>query len=483
MTVVEALAEFKLSSIYILQTSFPDGRIKRGTCFSIAQDLLLTANHVIEGASTINVYLTSDSAARNQFVVAEYIYHNEKLDIAILKLPSGTTSSYLNLYETSVSLDSDVKTCGYPVEKEYYPTPLRVKVTNNFEHVITREYSFEVSQSDTVSKYSGMSGAPVMRNEHCIGILLVQQSCNTLYAISVKDFLQDAKCKKILENNGINITIQEGISYKAPDHPKSPFKYSINCNAGAPNIKGIEIGFTLRQWNLHNFTEIVYDWVIDYCLSHKARSDFNGGDRSLFKYARAHYPADDLNALGDLCLHIAIRESYSTIPVMNKVFDMNNKTFSCTHAVLNFDSIELWIGVSAVSTCIEDAVTSIIESIEYIIDIKSLKNRLVTLTSEIHESWPHKEKLQRLADSNLELDDRFDKIIIPIFIMHNSELITDYDKKTFISLFYEKISECRVLLKSGVDESLIELIDLRVFYFPVSDIHEVNAALLKEFNS
>ncbi|WP_394146881.1 Hachiman antiphage defense system protein HamA [Shewanella atlantica] len=480
---VGGLEEFKLASIYVLHTCFPGGSTKRGTCFSIAQDLLLTANHVVEGASTINVYLTSDSFAQNQNVVAENIYHNEKLDIAVLKLPDGTTSSHLDLYETRVNLDSDVKSCGYPVEKEHYPAPLKVKVTNNFEHITTREYSFEVSQSDTVSKYSGMSGSPVMHNERCIGILLVQQSSNTLYAVSVKDCLRDASLKKVIEASGVGIAVQEGISYKAPDYPTSPFKYCINCDAEAPNIRGIEIGFTLKQWNLSDFTERVYDWIVDYCLTHKQQANFTGGSRSLFKFARSQYPINDLSAFGDLCLHIAIRESYSTIPVMNKVFDVNNKTFSCTHAVLNFDSIELWIGASAVTTCIEDAISSAIESINYVTNIKSLKSRLFTLTSEIDDSWPHKDKLQRLADSSREINERFDKIIIPIFIMHDSDLITNYDSTNFMALFYERISECRELLKSGVNDSQIELIDLRVFYFPVSDINEVNAALLKELNS
>ncbi|OJW62413.1 MAG: hypothetical protein BGO64_17855 [Aeromonas sp. 62-46] len=126
---------------------------------------------------------------------------------------------------------------------------------------------------------------------------------------------------------------------------------------------------------------------------------------------------------------------------------------------------------------------SAIESVNYIIDVKSLKNRLIALTSEIDESWPHKDKLQRLADSKLNLDERFDKIIIPIFLMHNSELITQYDKEKFIELFYEKVAECRGLLKEGIDHKAIDLIDLRVFYFPVSDIKKVNAALLEELNS
>lgn len=477
------LQEFNLECIYLLSALLPNASIRRGTCFSIAKDLLLTANHVVNGASSIQIFLSSDLFSLGQGIYAECIYSNENLDIAILAVPEGTTNNAMPLYSTAVNLDSDVKSCGYPVEKEHYHAPIRLKVTNTFSHMSSREYSFEVSQSNTVTKYSGMSGSPIMHEKYCIGILLVQQGGNTLYALSVKDFLMDTVLQDIVNKYDVKITVQDGIEYKSPDYPSSPFKYCINCNADHPNIKGIDIGFTMKQWNISEFAESVYDWIIDYSLSHKEKTNFNGSDRSLFKYARSNYPVDDLNALGDLCLHISIRESYSTIPIMNKVFDINNKTFSCTHAVLNFDGIELWIGASAVTQSIEEATLSAIERIKYIMDVKSLRNRLIMLTSEIDASWPHREKLKRLADSNLELEERFDKIIIPVFIMHDSELIKNYNKDNFLLLFNEKVASCRELLKKDIEESIINLIDLRVFYFPVSDINEVNGALQRELNS
>ncbi|WP_067215603.1 Hachiman antiphage defense system protein HamA [Marinomonas gallaica] len=482
MTAV-ALEEFKLESIYLLHASFPDEKTKRGTCFSISQDLLLTANHVVDGATLVKVYLTSDAFADGTHIEAECVYKNEAIDIAVLRLPAGTTSSAFDLYATSVNLDSDVKSCGYPVEKEHYPAPIRVKVTNSFEHMTSREYSFEISQSDTVSKYSGMSGSPVLYDHYCIGILLVQQGTNTLYALSTKDFLNDSSIREIVDASDVNVVAQEGIGYKAPPCPASPFNYDICCNDEHPNIKGVDIGFTMKRWNLDEFTESVYDWIVDYCLSYKDKANFKGSERGLFKYARANYHADDLNAIGDLCLHIAIRESYSTIPVMNKVFDVNNKTFSCTHAVLNFDTVELWIGASSVSSNIEEAVNVAVSNVEYIVNIKALKSRLIMLTSEIDESWPHKEKLEKLADSSLDLEERFDKIIIPIFIMHDSEVISNYEKDNFKDLFLQKIQECRGLLKSGINEELVNLIDFRVFYFPVSDVEKVNSSLIEELNS
>lgn len=480
----EITKEFKLDSIYIVEVQLADNNKRRGTCFSISGDLILTANHVVENAILVKIYLSSDDFASGESIDATCIYRNAQLDVALLRVESGKTSSYIELYRTVINLDSEVKSCGYPIEKGHYYAPITVEVTNSFAHMTSKEWSFEVSQSDTVSQYKGMSGSPVMYGGRCIGVLLVQQGGNTLYSVSTDDLLKDKSIYEIVAAEGIHVVSQEGIDYKAPPHPDSPFKYCIHCTSDIPSIKGVDIGFTFEEWNLDIFTEKVYNWIADYSLSYKQRAQFEGNERALFKSARNNYPASDLKALGDLCLHIAIRESYSTIPIMNRVFDQNNKTFSCTHAILNFENIELWIGASSVSTSIEDAVNQAVDNVNYIASLQSLKTRLYTLTSEIDSSWPHKDKLERLADSNLPIDERFDKVVVPIFIMHDSEIITGYDKKNFLEAFEAKIHECRGLIKGGgIKEGLVSLIDLKVFYFPVSSISELNEALIKELNS
>ena len=64
--------------------------------------------------------------------------------------------------------------------------------------------------------------------------------------------------------------------------------------------------------------------------------------------------------------------------------------------------------------------------------------------------------------------------------MHNSELISSYDKENFMKLFNEHAQSCRELLKTDLKDGSVEFVNLRVFYFPVSDIEELNSALLEE---
>lgn len=474
--------EFQLDSVYVVEALSGDSKVERGTCFLISKDLVLTANHVIKKASLIKIFLTSDDYSSGTYVEAECIYMNEGLDFAILKISdkSQSLSKSVSLFSTKISLDTEVRSCGYPVEKEHYCTPINVRITNTFDHMRSNEYSFEVSQTPNVSRYQGMSGSPIFYQDSCIGLLLAQQGSNTLYAISIKDMLIDESVRNIFDENEVQVSIQQGIEYEPPICPPSPFTYRINCNKGLPNIKGIEIGFSQKQWNVGLFSERIYDWLIDYSLSHKEKSIFKDSQRRAFKHARSKYEKDDLNALGDLCLHIAIRETYSTIPIVNKAFDLRNKNFSCTHVVLNTDQLELWIGASSVCTTLEEAVQVAVDNIKYITSIDSLQNRLIMLTSEIDETWPYKEKLERIADDDLNMDDRFDKIIIPIFIMHNSEIITNYDKNNFTNLLSEKIQECRELLATNITH---DLINVKVFYFPALDVNQLNSALAKELNS
>ncbi|MCH4244532.1 Hachiman antiphage defense system protein HamA [Acinetobacter gerneri] len=476
--------EFRLHSIFIIESVNNNGKKIRGSGFAISENYILTANHnLVEDYQNIKVYKTTDHLVEEKYFEVSCIISNDKLDVALLEIIDQKIENHIDLYMTSINIDSEVLTCGYPLEKGYHDAPIKVKVTNNFDNIKECDYSFEVSQSSTITNYAGMSGAPVIYNKNCIGILVVQQGKNTLYAVSIKDILDDKELRAKINDIGINIINQEGFDYKPPELFKSPFKYCINCYDGEPNIKGIDIGFTFKEWNVQNFTELLYEWIIDYSLSIKERKNFLGNGRQLFKYAKSNYPEDDLNALADLCLHVAIRESYKTIPIMNKIIDIKNKTFSCTHAVLNFDKLELWIGASAVNKTIEEAVENAIKNIKYLIDHKSLNNRFYALTNQIDHTWPHQDKLKRLSDGTLPLDQRCDKIIIPVFIMHDSELINKFDTQNFFNLFSQHIKYCRDILNNDTKESNIELIDLRVFCFPVSDIQKLNEAFVSEINS
>jgi hypothetical protein len=218
------LEYYRLECIYIIESILDSNEVKitRGTCFSISQNLLLTAHHVVSGFKELKVYLSSDDFDAGLYLNAEYIHGNEGLDVAILKLESGLPLASIDLCSARVSLDCEVMSCGYPIEKEHYHALIKEKVTNTFNHMASREYSFEVSQSSIVTAYKGMSGSPVMYNGQCIGILLVQQGANTLYSISMQDILKDLSLRKLIFDANVNINDQEDFASKATAHPLLP---------------------------------------------------------------------------------------------------------------------------------------------------------------------------------------------------------------------------------------------------------------------
>ncbi|HBT3294973.1 TPA: DUF1837 domain-containing protein, partial [Klebsiella aerogenes] len=102
--------------------------------------------------------------------------------------------------------------------------------------------------------------------------------------------------------------------------------------------------------------------------------------------------------------------------------------------------------------------------------VNEIKTRFLVITSEIDEDWPFKDKLRKLANNQIPIESRVDKIILPIFIVNSSEIIKNYNKTDFLIKFREEIESCRTLLSSGYTNKIIQLIDVRVFLFPVDDI-------------
>lgn len=155
------LEEYNLNSIFIIESENNDGKIVRGTGFSVSEKNILTANHnLVENFSTIKIYTSSDSYQSSEYIEAKIVSYNEDMDVALLEVLEWSFTDFIDLNITSVSMETEVLSCGYPNEKEFHDAPIKVKVTNNYENNKFRKYSFEVSQSPTVSVYDGMSRSP-----------------------------------------------------------------------------------------------------------------------------------------------------------------------------------------------------------------------------------------------------------------------------------------------------------------------------------
>lgn len=474
------LNSYPTGSVYIFQSQKEDS-VRRGTCFSISNNVVITAKHTIEDGGEYSLYLKPDDFMSGNKVKLKIIdgYDNSESDFVLLECIENEISSFLNAGIVSFSVDEEVQVYGFPAEKNQIPAGFSSRICSVIENIKTAKHSYEIAQVPTVSKYKGMSGSPVLFNGYVVGMLIVQQGNSTLHVLSISEIYNNIG--EGVKDLNLNTSLREEIEYIPPEHPDTPFEIYIDCNKAIPNIKGVNIGFEYSEWRKNELIEYSKDWLIDYSLTAQHKKAIGNRPAKQLKEAISNYPIDNLNALGDLFLHMAIRQSHKTIPVVNGVYDINgNSLFSCSHVVINNGQVELWLGASSIKSTMNEAITSVIENINNLITVDEIKNRFLIITSEIDEEWPFKEKLKRLSDNRISIEKRVDKIIIPIFIVNSSDIIKNYNENEFLEKFKSKIDKCRESITSHYSNKIVKLIDVRVFLFPVDDITSLYNDFKKE---
>lgn len=461
--------EFQIDSIFLLEAADDDNQnIKRGTCFAVSENLLLTAKHTISNRSNFRCYLTSDDFRNEQFLTLEVINHKSDWDFAILRLSTKTLSAFIPLSDAEVPRSTEVKSCGYPTESGHIATPIDIVVNNYYPQDKTHLYSFDLTQTPTVKDYQGMSGSPVLYKEHAIGILVVQRGSTVLKVISNKDIAQEIP-ELFDELDFQNISKAE-IEYTPPSMPKSPFYTRIYCNKDIPNMTALDIGFDRSIWRVQNLIDLSSEWLIDYALSASVKKSLEDKPTSQMKVAMKLFMKSDIHAMCDLFLHIAIRQNYKTIPIVNKIFNTEiGSSLSCSHIVLNKGEIEIWLGISSIKENLKDATHQAIENINALLSQKDIEKRLILITEQMDVTWPFKDKLNKIADSTLPIFQRFDRLVIPVFITHDSKTIQNYTEEKFKDSLRIELDECRLLLKQNFSNEIIQLFDLKVFVFPANN--------------
>ncbi|TKG03332.1 serine protease [Vibrio sp. F13] len=185
--------EYRLESTFIISCSDEQGRKKRGSCFSVNTEYVVTAWHVVNSMDKYWLYLNSDDAEKNNSIQLELVHSDEALDIAILKAIDYVFDNYIQVSDENCNKGEKVKACGYPIEKGIKHSTLDSEVSESYYDIETEKFSFEIEQRDKVSNYKGMSGTPIIVNKLAVGILLVQQGGTSLYGISFNDVIKKNK--------------------------------------------------------------------------------------------------------------------------------------------------------------------------------------------------------------------------------------------------------------------------------------------------
>jgi S1-C subfamily serine protease len=194
--------------------SFPDDSYEivseiipgSGSGFLISQDgYIVTNNHVVSGASTIEVFLNNSENSKP----AQLIGKSECLDIALLKI-RGDDYNYFEFNNEDVQIGTEIRSGGYPLgDKEFTLTNGIVsKVNSNSEH--TWAYVQE-SFEHTATINPGSSGGPIFDNEfQVIGVSYAGNIYNQYFAIKsalVIDVVESLKLNQETDGLGMNFEL------------------------------------------------------------------------------------------------------------------------------------------------------------------------------------------------------------------------------------------------------------------------------------
>ncbi|WP_277601600.1 Hachiman antiphage defense system protein HamA [Colwellia sp. Arc7-635] len=230
------------------------------------------------------------------------------------------------------------------------------------------------------------------------------------------------------------------------------------------------------MWRVNALVDCAREWLIDYALSASVKKSLENKSHSQMAIAFKAFQTTEIDVMNDLFLHMAIRQNYKTIPIVNKVINTQlGSALSCSHIVLEKGKIEIWLGASSIQENLKDATTQAIKNIEVLLSVETIQERLILITEKMDDSWPFKDKLEKLSDNTIPMAQRFDKIVVPIFITHDSDTITKYDEGTYIDELQKEIDECRLIITSNFSSDIIQLVNLKVFIFPVKSISDLHS--------
>ncbi|TVU73112.1 DUF1837 domain-containing protein [Vibrio tasmaniensis] len=469
MTSKDSYSDFKLQSVHIIKACEKETS-STGTCFAISERHVVTALHVVKGFDDYYLFPSYDDFKQNNNKITLKLlskFNDDDLDFSILEvIDEGISLTPIGVCESMLlSKNLSVDLCGYPREKKSHATVTSL-ITEDLTMVKTNKYSFEISKGNNVQNYRGMSGSPVLNKGYAVGYLVVQSSGNLLYAITFSDVFDSLQ--EIKDECDFSIASEEEVNFSPDACPDTPLMVKYSDYTTLPIIAGLNIGFDFNEWREEDLIESTMDWIVDYALTPTQKKTYEDNPNYFKKNVVIWKELPQLieKNLPNLLLHIAIRKSHKTIPIVNSVVTLSNSSdFSCTHVVINNGNLEIWLGVSTFELNLENAVSDVVRKLQGIISGSAIKQRLILINNSVDTKFPLKDRLSVLGDNTLDIESRVDKIVVPIFISHDSGVISSYDKSQFDNSFKEEVIKCKEHFKESYS-NFHSIIEIKIFHFP-----------------
>ena len=269
------------------------------------------------------------------------------------------------------------------------------------------------------------------------------------------------------------------------EHPE-PFLVVRANELGPPGCNGLCVGYERGAWRARQFADHVMEWLPEFALSAEECLTLKAANAVPFirRAAQLVYESKKFEArgeFGELFLHIAIRQVFSSIPAISKLYyktatNDTVKGFDAVHVVDSGKDLELWIGEAKFYDDISRAISDVIKEIAKHTRTDYLRTEFALVANKIDDKAKHAAKLRKLLDPNTSLDEVFKRVCIPVLLTYDSPVIQG---NTECNAGYEEAFkvEIRKHWKTFAGKGLPTELRIHLFLIPLNHKKELVAIL------
>lgn len=234
-------------------------------------------------------------------------------------------------------------------------------------------------------------------------------------------------------------------------HPENFLEVRTHDLRNDIGLTALCAGYESGDWRSRQLARHLVEWLPEFALRQSECADLaaHNAVTLIARAAQVVYACDqkaNRGEIGELLLHVAIRQVFDTLPAVSKVFykDGTNeivKGFDAVHVIVDGGGLELWLGEAKFYTAISGAIRDVVQEIHTHTTRDYLRSEFAAITNKIDDTWVHADKLKGLLNPNVSLDNVFDRLCIPVFLTYESPVVQNCTivTKEFKTAFLEEV--------------------------------------------
>lgn len=273
-------------------------------------------------------------------------------------------------------------------------------------------------------------------------------------------------------------------------HPPPFLKVRVHDVADQPGRTALCAGYEDGRWRVEGLVDHFSEWLPEFALTHRELQAFghSNGVALIKKAAASLYKTkkfENRGELGELLLHIAVRQVFATLPAISKLYyksarNDTAKGFDAVHIVVQGDDLELWLGEAKFYDDYTRAARDVIHELGVHLGIDYLRDEFAVIGNYVDPMWPHADKLKSLLDHRVSIDEVFTNIRIPVLLTYDSKAVGAFRaaSKEYVAAFEQEIAAHHKDFTARLANAGLPGVTVHLFLFPL----ETKSGLLAAFD-